>query len=131
VTCILLFEEYGKTFEYLPGKKNVAADAGLLSSLDIDSLKIQENKEKEFTILSEWETSSIFKNLASVEKIGLIEKGLAQPQYSIQKGIWCALLQRWPKDLNPAIIGTDEKSTVLVWLLCTMSRGQSKFYDLF
>jgi hypothetical protein len=38
-TCwLLLFEEYGVTFEYLAGKKNVAADA--LSRLDIDSLKI-------------------------------------------------------------------------------------------
>jgi hypothetical protein len=42
-TCwLLLPEEYGVTFEYLPGKiqKNVVADA--LSTLDIDSLKIQE-----------------------------------------------------------------------------------------
>jgi hypothetical protein len=37
---LLLLEEYGVTFEYVPGKKNVVVDA--LSSLDIDSLKIQE-----------------------------------------------------------------------------------------
>jgi hypothetical protein len=38
-TCwLLLLEEYGVTFEYLPGKKNVVAD--VLSRLDIDSLKI-------------------------------------------------------------------------------------------
>jgi hypothetical protein len=39
---LLLLEEYGVSFEYLPGKKqkNFVADA--LSCLDIDSLKIQE-----------------------------------------------------------------------------------------
>jgi hypothetical protein len=36
---LLLLEEYGVTFEYLPCKKNVVADA--LSPLDIDSMKIQ------------------------------------------------------------------------------------------
>jgi hypothetical protein len=41
----LLLEEYGVTFEYLPGKKNVVVDA--LSCLDIDSLKIQEEAEKD------------------------------------------------------------------------------------
>jgi hypothetical protein len=39
---LLLLEEYGVTFEYLPGKKNVAAVVDALSRLDIDSLKIQE-----------------------------------------------------------------------------------------
>jgi hypothetical protein len=39
---LLLLEEYGVTFEYLPGKKNVVADA--LSCLDIDSLKIEEEE---------------------------------------------------------------------------------------
>jgi hypothetical protein len=33
-------EEYGVSFEYLPGKKNVVADA--LSRVDIDDLQIQE-----------------------------------------------------------------------------------------
>jgi hypothetical protein len=55
-TCwLLLLEEYGVTFEYLPGKKNVVAD--FLSRLDIDSLKIQE--EEVLTLLSGSENSSI------------------------------------------------------------------------
>jgi hypothetical protein len=44
---LLLLEEYGVTFGYLQGKKNVStvvADA--LSLLDIDSLKIQEDGEE-------------------------------------------------------------------------------------
>jgi hypothetical protein len=48
-TCwLLLLEEYGVTFEYLPGKKqkNVGTVSSALSRLDIDSLKIQENKEE-------------------------------------------------------------------------------------
>jgi hypothetical protein len=82
---LLLLEEYGVTFEYLPGKKNVVADA--LSRLDIDSLKIQE--EEVLTILSGSENNSIsnikltipihtaliFKEQAKVK--GLREKGLA------------------------------------------------------
>jgi hypothetical protein len=39
---ILLLEEYGVTFEYLSGKKNVSAVVYALSRLDIDSLKNQE-----------------------------------------------------------------------------------------
>jgi hypothetical protein len=53
--CILLLEEYGRTFEYLPRKKNVVAVA--LSRLDIDSLKIQE--EEVLTLLSVSENNSI------------------------------------------------------------------------
>jgi hypothetical protein len=89
---LLLLEEYGVTFEYLPGKKNVVADA--LSCLDIDSLKIQE--EEVLRLLSGSENNSIsnikltipihtaliFKEQAKVK--GLREKGLAQPHYSIQ-----------------------------------------------
>jgi hypothetical protein len=45
---LLLLEEYGEKFDYLPGKKNVVADAS--SRLDIDSLKIQE--EEVLTLLS-------------------------------------------------------------------------------
>jgi hypothetical protein len=44
-TCWLLpLEEYGVTFEYLPGKKNVDTVANALSRLDIYSLKIQEEE---------------------------------------------------------------------------------------
>jgi hypothetical protein len=40
-TCwLLLLEEYGVTFEYLPGKKSVASIADALSRIDIDSLNI-------------------------------------------------------------------------------------------
>jgi hypothetical protein len=94
---LLLLEEYGVTFEYLLGKKqkNVVADA--LSRLDIDSLKIQE--EKVFTRLSGSEnniisnikltipmhTALIFKEQAKVKEPGLREKGLSQSHYSIKK----------------------------------------------
>jgi hypothetical protein len=57
-TCwLLLLEQYGVTFEYLPEKKqtNVVADA--LSRIDIYSLKIQE--EEVLTLLSGSENNSI------------------------------------------------------------------------
>jgi hypothetical protein len=41
---LLLLEEYGVTFEYLPGKKNVVNVADSLSLLDIDCLNIQEGE---------------------------------------------------------------------------------------
>jgi len=84
---LLLLEEYGVTFEYLPGKKNVVADA--LSRLDIYYLKIQE--EEALALLSESEhsnikfpmhTALIFKEQTKVK--GLREKGLSQPHYSMQ-----------------------------------------------
>jgi hypothetical protein len=89
---LFLLEEYGVSFEYLPEKKNVVADA--LSCLDIDSLKIQEKEV--LTLLSGSENNSIsniifpmhtaliFKEQAKVKKPGLREKGLVQPHYSIQ-----------------------------------------------
>jgi hypothetical protein len=84
--CWLLFlQEYGVTFEYLPGKKNVVTVANGLSRLDIDSLKIQE--EEGLTLLSGSENNSIskiFKEQAKVKKSGLRGNGLAQPHYSIQ-----------------------------------------------
>jgi hypothetical protein len=62
VLCWLLpLEEYGITFEYLPGRKKVLADA--LSSLDIDGLKIQEETEEVFNILSgSLKTASVISN---------------------------------------------------------------------
>jgi hypothetical protein len=49
---LLLLEEYGVTFEYLLGKKNVDTVADTLSCLDIDSLKIQKTSEEVLTLLS-------------------------------------------------------------------------------
>jgi hypothetical protein len=88
---LLLLEEYGVSFEYLRGKKNVGTATDVSSCLDIDSLKIQ--KEEVLTLLSGSENNSIsnikwtipihtaliFKEQAKVKEIGLREKGLAQP----------------------------------------------------
>jgi hypothetical protein len=127
LTCwLLLLEEYGVTFEYLPGKKqkNVVADA--LSRLDIDSLKIQE--EKVLTLISGSENNSIsnikltipmhtvliFKEQAKVKELGLREKGLAQPHYSIQniEGYDLLCYKDNKQDLHSSIIET--KSNVLI-----------------
>jgi hypothetical protein len=56
---LLLLEEYRVTFEYLPRKINLATITDALSRLDIDILKIQENKEEVSTILSGSENRSI------------------------------------------------------------------------
>jgi hypothetical protein len=57
-TCwLLLLEEYGVTFEYLPGKKNVYTVADASSLLDIDILKIKE--EEVLTLFSGSENNNI------------------------------------------------------------------------
>jgi hypothetical protein len=84
--CLLLLEEYEVTFEYLPGKESVVVDP--LSRIDIDSLKIQDNKEEVLTFLLGSEnniinniklripmhTALIFKEQAKVKEPGLREK---------------------------------------------------------
>jgi hypothetical protein len=104
-TCwLLLLEESGVTFEYFPGNKQKNVVADVLSCLDIESLKIQE--EEVLTLLSGSENNSIsnikvttpmhtaliFKDQAKVKGPGLREKGLAQPHYSIQHIEWYDLL---------------------------------------
>jgi hypothetical protein len=91
---LLLLEEYGVKFEYLPGKKYMGAAVDALCCLDIDGLKIQ--KEESLKLLSvnisiryiniaiPMHTVLIFKEQAKVKDMGLRDKGLAQPHYSIQ-----------------------------------------------
>jgi hypothetical protein len=122
LSCVLPLEEYGVTFEYLPGKKlkNVGTVADALSHLDIDTLKNQEEKEEESTLLSRSENNSIsniklrlpmhtaliFKELAKVKELGLREKGLAQPHYSIQhiEGYDILCYKENKQDLHSSII---------------------------
>jgi hypothetical protein len=75
----LLLNQYGVTFEYLPRKKSVVADA--LSYLDIDSMKIKYDTEEALSLVSGSESSStsnikipihtslIFKEQAKVKEL--------------------------------------------------------------
>jgi hypothetical protein len=86
---LLLLEEYGVTFEYIPEEKNMTTIADALSRHDIDSLKIQDRKEEVLTLLSGSETNIIsniklttpihtfliFKKQAKVKEPGLKETG--------------------------------------------------------
>jgi hypothetical protein len=86
-TCwLLLIEEYGVTFEYLPGKNNMCNVVDALSRLDIDSLEIQEVTEEALILLSgtknnsishikfSMQTALIFKEQEKVKDTGLREK---------------------------------------------------------
>jgi RNase H-like domain found in reverse transcriptase len=88
---LLLLEEYGVSFEYLPGNKNVVVDS--LSCLDTNDLKIKE--EEALTLLSKsnhsnikfpMHTALIFKEQTGFNGLRLreTEKGLSQPYYSMQ-----------------------------------------------
>jgi hypothetical protein len=58
VLCLLLLiEEYGVIFEYLPRRKQKSAVADVLSRIEIESLKIQE--EEVLSLLSGSENKSI------------------------------------------------------------------------
>jgi hypothetical protein len=131
LTCwLLLLEEYGVTFEYLPGnkQKNVVTVADALSRLDIDSLKIQEETEKVLKLLSESENNSIsnikstmpmhtaliFKEQAKFKGTRLREKGLAQPHYSIKHIEGYDLLCYKEKIYIAQSLRQRSKSTVLV-----------------
>jgi hypothetical protein len=115
----LLLEEYGVSFEYLPEKKNVVADA--LSSSDIDDLKIQQ--EEALTLLSESEQSNIkfpmntaliFKEQTRVNGLRETEKRLSQQHYSMQHIEGNDLLCFKDKIYIPQSLRQKHKSTILV-----------------
>jgi hypothetical protein len=96
-----------------------------LSRIDIDNLKIQEEKQEVLTLLSGSENNSIsnikltipmhtaliFKEQAKVKEPGLREKCLAQPHYSIQhiEGYDLLFYKDSKQDLHSSIIETNSK----------------------
>jgi hypothetical protein len=122
---LLLLEEYGVAFEYLPGKKNFGTVADELSRLDIDSLKIQE--EKVLTPLTGSENNSIsniklifplhsaliFKEQAKVKEVILADMGLSNliTQYNILNG----MIFFATKKINWIYIPQSLRQSVLSW----------------
>jgi hypothetical protein len=106
------------------GKKDVYTVANALSSLDIDSLKIQE--EESLTVLSGSENNTIsnikltihtvliFKAQAKVKESGLREKSLANPHYSILhiEEYYLLCYKENKQDIHSSII--EAKSNLLV-----------------
>jgi hypothetical protein len=104
-------------------QKNMGTVANPLSRLDIDGLNIQE--EELLTLLSGSENNSIsnikytilmhtaliFKEQAKVKHVGLREKVLAQPHYSMQhiEGYDLFCYKENKQDLHSSIIETYNK----------------------
>jgi hypothetical protein len=100
----------------------------LYPKLDIDTMEIQEDIEEVLTILSGSANNSIsnikltilihsaliFKEQAKVKELGLREKGLAQPYYSIQYIEGYDLLCNKEKNCIPQSLRQMTKSYVLV-----------------
>jgi hypothetical protein len=125
VLCLLLLlEEYGVTFEYLQGKKNLSFVADALSCLGIDSLKFKEEEAKillsgsesrsiiNFKLTSPMYTAFIFKEQAKDNV--LRENGNAQPHYSIQHIEGFDILCYKEKTYIPQSLRQTTKITVLV-----------------
>jgi hypothetical protein len=121
---LLLLEEYGVTFEYLPGNENEGTVADASSRLGIYCLQVQEEEEV-LTLLSGSENNSIsnikltipmhtaliLKEQAKGKEPGLREKGLAQPYYSIQhiEGYDLLCYKDNKQYLHSSIIETNNK----------------------